>query len=1364
MLISSNANAISGISKSKNHVCTEIHNNNPPHGSIINSTDVNVFIYVGVYGDSIVHIIWESYNEPNINEFVLESSIDGINFTPLAGAMISSLSDFHANNYPAETPYFDNILMSTEHGHARYLYNETVKNQNISANPKWYRIQMITPSGNIYTSQVEGTIPTIKNLPVNPNSNSTQPITNPVAMKNELKAGCTPLGTPTAGYVATTTTQTYYGQCCYWVETLFTANTPVQTNCGGNSYAWCCTNVPEASGCSSGNASDPCCIHYCTDYYACTCQPWQCCTSALVTEWVVTQSVDLPPISLTANIVDETCNYSEDGSISIIVNNGTGPFSYLWSNGATTSTISGLDDGDYDVTVTDANNCTSTGTYEIEPGQTVIANAGNNQTICPGTSTNLNASGGVIYQWSTGFPGSSITVSPNSATTYIVTVTSSIGCTAIASTMVSLYPNPVVAVNSNIQNFCNGNSAILSANSNIPGTSYLWDDGTTAANRIVSPTATSSYSVTGTSPVGCINDTLHLITVYSNPVLSLTPISPAVCIGSSTVINVNSNIGGTTYFWNNGQSGNSITVSPSVNTIYTITGTSPIGCSSSNTILVNVLPLPIANAGTNTSICIGNSTQLVGSGGALYNWSNGINSPTNIVNPITTTSYILTVTDFNGCQNTDDITILVNPLPNAEAGSPQIICNGQSANLTAYGGVAYSWSNGLNSQSVNVSPTMNTSYFVTVTDINGCSSTDNVLISVNQLPISNAGNNQSICLGSSAILNASGGIYYLWNNNAGSSQSVVVSPQVQTTYIVTVTDQNGCTSSDNVIVSIYQLPQANAGIDHAICFGNGTSLSATGGVYYYWNNGSNTSSVNINPSTTTTYSVTVTDQNGCTDFDDVTITVNPLPIAIASPDQTVCYGTTTTISANGGIYYLWSGGLGNGQQVTIQPTITSSFVVTVTDMNGCSSSDNLTINVNPLPQANAGPDQIICNGSNAFLSASGGVIYQWNNGSITSNITVNPNTTTTYLVNVTDNNGCSANDEITINVNPTPTIICGPSNPSICLGEQIYLSVNGANSYSWSPPTGLSAVIGNTVSANPTGNISYNIIGTDINGCIGSTSVNLTVNPLPVANFSSIDFEACQMSPIEFTDHSSTDVVSYLWDFGDATVGANNTSTEQNPSHIFQNAGIFEILLEVTNGYGCKSTFTNPNLITIHPKPTANFNMTSNIVSIENPVIYFFDNSVNANTWNWNFGDPSTGSQNISSTQATLHEFSVPGTYNVWLYVETDFGCKDSIMKEITKDVDFTFYIPSAFTPNGDGKNDFFFPKGTGYDPSQFEMIIFDRWGEILYETSDITKPWDGRKQGHSAISQIGVYVYQIYASEMDGDRHKYIGTVSIAK
>lgn len=1331
--------------------------------SNLTSKNVNVFTYCGVFGDTVVHLLWENVANEKIQEIILESSNDGINFSHLSEASVSSLADIHADKYPKNIDYFNKILLSSEHGNNRFIFNDVVKEINISTNPKWYRVQMISQSGNVFTSQIFGTT---ENKSEIANSNSI-PTSNDGSesgtMKSGPKAGCTPLGTPTPGYNATLTTQTFYGDCCYWIETLYTSTGPVMTNCGGNSYAWCCSNVPEAPGCPSGFASDPCCVHYCNDYYGCSCQPWQCCTSNLVSEWVVTTSTMLTPITLTEIIQDETCLGLNDGSISLSVNNGTPAFSYIWSNGATTSSITGLSSGTYYVTVSDAHNCQVFGTYTINQGQGITVVTSPDQSVCPGTSAVLTASGGSTYLWSDGSTGPIISVTPAVTTIYTVTATSTIGCTATATTTVTLFPDPIVLINSSVVNFCNGQTAVLTAYCNVPGSSYLWDNGQNTNVRTVSPTQTTNYYMSCTTPDGCIGTSIITVNVLPNPVLTLNPSSQAICYGSSTTVSVLSNLMGTTYLWNTGDITNTITVSPTTNTTYTVTGTSIYGCTTTSTVSITVLPLPLANAGLDQTICFGNTATLIASGGISYLWSNGNSSPLITVSPNNTSIYTVTVTDNNGCSATDNVTVFINPLPIADAGTAQIICTGQSANLTGFGGTSFLWSNGLTNQSINVSPTINTTYTLTVTDINGCTASDNVAITVNPLPTANAGIDQSICMGSFATLSATGGLYYQWNNNGGNTQTINVNPMSTTNYNVTVTDQNGCSASDQVVVTVNPLPNANAGIDQTICNGNSASLTASGGVSYLWNNGLMSPFINVSPITSTIYIVTVTDMNGCSASDQVIVNVNPLPFANAGTDQIVCQGGTIYLAASGGIYYAWSNGLGNNQGVTANPTVTTTYIVTVTDANGCSASDNVTVNVNPLPPANAGPDQTICNGSSATLVASGGISFNWNNGYTTQSITVSPIITTSYSVVVTDINGCSALDNVNVNVNQPPIIQMTPESPTLCQGQSILLSAFGASSYQWSPTLFLSSGSGSSVTANPTNTITYTVVGTDNYGCVGSNSITITVNPVPISNFVSEIIEVCQNAPVQFTNYSSPDAQYYYWDFGDPASGGDNTSALENPTHSFIGSGTFDVTLQVSNSYGCAASITYPNMLTVHAKPEADFNMNSTIVSIDNPRIYFFDNSSNAIEWLWNFGDPNSGPNNIATTSTTSHEYLANGEYDILLSVKSSFGCIDSVIKTVKKESDFTFYIPSAFTPNSDGNNDIFFPLGSGYDPNTFEMFIFDRWGEKLYETNDINQPWNGCKQGHHSPSPIGVYVYMISVAEQNGMKHKYKGTVTIA-
>jgi len=396
-------------------------------------------------------------------------------------------------------------------------------------------------------------------------------------------------------------------------------------------------------------------------------------------------------------------------------------------------------------------------------------------------------------------------------------------------------------------------------------------------------------------------------------------------------------------------------------------------------------------------------------------------------------TYSGTVTDINGCVSSIfDVYMQLNTTPTADAGPDQSICMNECVDLTASGGDTYLWNDGSTDATINVCPLSTTTYSVTVANVNGCTSSDDVTITVYPLPTADAGPDVAICEGECTSLTASGGTTYLWNNSA-TTASIDVCPGNTTTYAVTVTDANGCTDSDDVIVTVNPLPVADAGPDVAICDGDCTTLTASGGTTYLWNNSATTASIDVCPGNTATYTVTVTDVNGCTDSDDVIVTVNPLPVADAGPDVAICEGDCTTLTASGGVSYLWSNSATTAS-TDVCPATTTTYVVTVTDINGCTDSDDVIVTVNLLPVADAGPDVSICEGDCTTLTATGGLAYLWNDGNTDASVLVCPTITTTYTVTVTDLNGCTDSDDVTVFVYETPPIVNVLGGGAYCQG------------------------------------------------------------------------------------------------------------------------------------------------------------------------------------------------------------------------------------------------------------------------------------------------------------------------------------------
>ncbi|MFM8373589.1 MAG: beta strand repeat-containing protein, partial [Bacteroidota bacterium] len=407
---------------------------------------------------------------------------------------------------------------------------------------------------------------------------------------------------------------------------------------------------------------------------------------------------------------------------------------------------------------------------------------------------------------------------------------------------------------------------------------------------------------------------------------------------------------------------------------------------------------------------------------------------------------------------------------------------------------------------------------------NSCTAvmTGSVTVTVNTLPsaaiavseTSGATNNDgTICAGASATLTASGGGTYSWSNGAATA-AITVSPATTTTYTVTVTDANTCSSTATQIITVTPLPSASITVtetsgatnnDGTICSGATATLTASGGGTYSWSNGSTTAAISVSPSSTTAYTVTVTSA-GCTATSSVTITVNPAPsasIAVSETsgttnnDGTICSGASVNLTATGGGTYLWSNGATTAA-ITVAPSATTAYIVTVTGTGSCTATASTTITVNPQPTASIAVnetsgsnnnDASICSGASATLTASGGSTYVWNTGATTAAITVSPGSTTTYSVTVTGTGGCTATAAQTITVSATPSLSATTVEPTTCASADgsINLTVTPSGSYTFLWSNGAT-----TEDISNVGVGTYSVTVTNTSGCTAGTSVTLS--------------------------------------------------------------------------------------------------------------------------------------------------------------------------------------------------------------------------------------------------------------------------------
>ena len=510
-----------------------------------------------------------------------------------------------------------------------------------------------------------------------------------------------------------------------------------------------------------------------------------------------------------------------------------------------------------------------------------------------------------------------------------------------------------------------------------PSCQYNWSGpaGFTSADQypVISPATSANagtYTVTVTDANGCTASASTVVVVNPLPVVSFSGLVASYCTNDNPVALSGTPAGGT--FSGQGISGSTFYPAIAGQGVWDITYTyeNSFGCENSETMAVTVNPSPVATVSNDTTICQGGTAVVFASGGANYLWSNGSTNSAIFVSPLITTDYDVTVTNAFGCEDYATVTVFVNPVPLVNAGGDVDICLGESIQLdvsaTGAGPVyGYQWAPpiGLNDPTVKspmASPTVTTLYAVTVTSGNGCSASDDILVTVNPLPNADAGQDDTLCFGTTTTLTATpAGMSYYWSTGE-TTQNIVVVAGDTTTYFVTVTNSFGCEAVDSVTIASFGLPNAVASADQTICEFELAAISATGagpGGTYEWSSvpaGFNATGANhiVMPADSTVYYVTVTDLNGCTDVDMTAVNVNPKPVVNVGPDQTLCENYSVTLDAGAGYdNYLWSNG-SETQSITVDSsgvgigTIVYSVTVTI---NGCAATDNVVLEFVPCP-------------------------------------------------------------------------------------------------------------------------------------------------------------------------------------------------------------------------------------------------------------------------------------------------------------------------------------------------------------------------------------------------------------------------------
>ncbi|MEW6469942.1 MAG: PKD domain-containing protein [Bacteroidota bacterium] len=798
---------------------------------------------------------------------------------------------------------------------------------------------------------------------------------------------------------------------------------------------------------------------------------------------------------------------------------------------------------------------------------------------------------------------------------------------------------------------------------------------------------------------------------------------------------------------------------------------------------------PVASfTASSTTICAGGCINFTdNSSGSPTSWSwtfsggtpgsSTSQNPTNICYA-TAGTYTATLTATNGFgSSTTSQTITVNalPVPTVSPASPSV-CAGSGVSLTASGGSTYTWSpaTGLSATTgatVTASPTATQTYTVTAVSAAGCSGTATVTVTVNPLPVASVNPAaSSVCSGNGVAITASGGSTYTWSPATGLSATtgatVTASPAATQTYTVTVVSAAGCSATATATVTVNALPSASAGSPVTICNGGNTGLSGSGGVSYSWAPGGSLSCISCqnptaSPTATTTYTVFVTDANGCSASASVTVTVQNCPGPIAAftaSSNSICPNgcvTFTDASTNNPTSWSWSFPGGTPASSTTQNpgsvcwTTPGTYTVslTVSNING-SSTTTQTITVNNPPTANAGPDVAICAGSSTTLNATGGLSYTWSpatglSSSTGSSPVASPASTTSYTVTVTDANGCTGTDVVTVTVNTVPTANAG-ADVTICNGGNTTLNGTGGISYSWAPGGSLSCTTCQSPVANPTSTTTYTLIVTDANGCTGTDMITVTVNPCsaPSAAISASATTGCVFDCFTFTDNSTNSPTAWQWSFQGGTPG--NSSLQNPPPVCWAAPGTYTVQLIASNSNGSDTTFIT---VTINPAPSANAGNDTTI-SIGNSATL---NGSGGGTYSW---APSTGLSCITCQNPAANPTATT-TYTLFV---TQNGCTDTSTVTVNVVSEFDWFIPSGFSPNGDGQNDIFFVRGDGI--KSMKITVYDRIGEKVFESTDINVGWDGTYKGQPLNG--GIFVYYATAEFYNGTFDSKKGDVTL--
>jgi hypothetical protein len=884
-----------------------------------------------------------------------------------------------------------------------------------------------------------------------------------------------------------------------------------------------------------------------------------------------------------------------------MVSGGTPGYSYLWSDGSTSTTISKSlsSPTTLSLKVTDQNGCTSNWTTAISVRNSPLVTISGTTLICPGQTISLNTmtTGGsspYTYQWNTNSNNQNILVSPTSVTTYTVTVTDNLGCSSFSNITIS----PTKAINITLPtgiSKCQGESyTMVPTVSNFSGgLSYKWSNGSTGSTNPVTINATQSYAVTVSDATGCIGTASSSIGMNANPVINL-PTSLDICQFNAVTLDTKLSTTSNTFAWSTGSTTSAITFTPSSSANVSVTVTNANNCKAVSAVSINVKSNPSISLPTSQISCANTAFTLSpiingGTPGYEYLWSNGSTNATLTTTLSLSGAISLRVKDQNGCIAIATSSINLNPNPTVSIVGNFEICPGQVTTLAALaiGGTipySYKWSTGEITSMISEKILIPTTYKITLTDKNNCVGEGSILVSPTKsisvtLPASN-----NICLGDSITLKPVLGVYsgevnYVWSNNQLTS-TINVKPLFTTKYILSVKDNLGCTGFAETVVNVNNLPEAILPDVIEGCFMDSISVklnNAKGALPFRlkWSNGSSLEQINYYVDAEKPISVLITDANNCKTTLYSKIKANEKPVLKLNNQYTFCGNEPVKLNPviSGGLApytYLWSNGstLAELNAVFRQ---NANLSLSISDANGCKDTKSTAITINNDIPIILMPDTLrSCIGQDLLINPNvqdkvGIKSYLWSDGQTKSQIIKNVFNSFTMRLQVINLIGCMAVDSLLILPFIKPNIVL-PALFESCTSNKVFIEIpseaDNRTTYQWS--TGESS---NKIELIADAEKQLKVWATNTNGCKDSATTVIKVFNNPLVKIVGKS-ENCSQTPSSYVADISSGNAPYAvkWASGEITTKVDYPAVDS-----IQKVGV-----EVIDVKGCRTFSTLP--------------------------------------------------------------------------------------------------------------------------------------------------------------------------------------------